>query len=254
LTYDDPSIFYLSVHRGPGDEPESEDYFYPGTGKCDETGGGIGVGSNLNIGWNLSSMGNIEYAAAFSEVVLPVMRSFGPDLILVASGLDAAAGDLLGDCGLTPEMYYIMTKSLIQATGPDVPIVVALEGGYALDVISECMEATALALFDEPWKTGTTTERDVENSLARYWRHEMMQSSSTNGQKALMQAITSIKRSARALAFSQSPLFGSFNLTQGGCTCRGHCKKRPSMLDCDRYPVKKAMLVRCTDPRHRPVY
>ena len=44
LTYDDPNIFYLSIHRAPG-----KDWFYPGTGKYKEVGEGMGAGTNLNI-------------------------------------------------------------------------------------------------------------------------------------------------------------------------------------------------------------
>mmetsp|Transcript_14520 Transcript_14520/g.40058 ORF Transcript_14520/g.40058 Transcript_14520/m.40058 type:complete len:237 (-) Transcript_14520:1207-1917(-) len=233
-------------------------------------------------------MGNVEYAAAFAELVLPVMQSFGPDLILVACGLDAAAGDLLGDCGLTPEMYYIMTSSLLQTTGRSIPMVVVLEGGYQLDVISNCMEAVALALLDEPWDGNKTTERDVEQSLSRYWRHEFMQttsharrrvsdeslataatdsaavaatSSSPSGSTpatALVHAVSSIKEAAQALALSQSSL-GAYNCIQSpnGFTCpncAGHCKKRRMMLlESDLYPMKKQILVRSYKERsHSP--
>jgi histone deacetylase 6 len=55
-------------------------------------------------------MGNTEYLCAWSEVVLPVVHDFKPDLIIVSSGFDAAKGDLIGDCLLTPECYYLMTK------------------------------------------------------------------------------------------------------------------------------------------------
>ena len=316
MTYDDPNIFYLSIHRGGGGEWEKNpnNYFYPGTGSPDETGGGTyGTGTNLNIAWGRGSMSNVEYAAAFSEVVLPVLKSFEPDLILVACGFDAAAGDLLGDCGLTPEMFYIMTRALISA-GEDVPMVVVLEGGYNLNVLSDCMEATALALLDEPWKGDVTTERDVESSLSRFWRHEMMQqasptyasdteSGSSNGgggdycyhaqqrqqetrTKATLQAIASIRSSARNLALSQTWL-GAFSCIRsplnsntktvctgnhyrhgphhddddlaGGkivtvCNCKKRYLNRLKMLDHDRYPTKKPMLVRFapSESRHAP--
>eukprot|EP00538_Stauroneis_constricta_P012600 CAMPEP_0119546890 /NCGR_PEP_ID=MMETSP1352-20130426/1129_1 /TAXON_ID=265584 /ORGANISM="Stauroneis constricta, Strain CCMP1120" /LENGTH=1185 /DNA_ID=CAMNT_0007591643 /DNA_START=262 /DNA_END=3822 /DNA_ORIENTATION=- len=289
LTYDDPDIFYLSIHRGPGgigceeadgggtkdkkkkkkprhrvEDPQS--YFYPGTGRFDETGSNEGVGSNLNISWGRQGMGNVEYAAAFAEVVLPVMQDFSPDLILVACGLDAAAGDLLGDCGLTPEMYYIMTSSLMQTTGHTVPIVAILEGGYQLDVISDCMEAVALAFMDEPWEGNKITEPDVERSLSRYWHHQLMETKSnaraaaaqTSSQSAsaaaLFHAVSTIKQAAKALAFSKSPL-GAYNCIQSPngfvCLhCTGNCKKRRlNLMDSDQYPMKKQILVRSSANR-----
>lgn len=149
ITYDDTSIFYLSLHRGCFG-PRNKEWFYPGTGRHSEVGRGSGSGRNLNIPWGCGGMGDTHYAAAFSEAVLPVLSSFNPDLIIVACGFDAVRGDLLGDCGLSPHMYYIMTRSLLDTCGADVPLVMALEGGYNLDVISKCFTATALALLDEP--------------------------------------------------------------------------------------------------------
>jgi hypothetical protein len=42
-----------------------------------------------------------------------------------------------------------MTRSLLQVVGTDVPFVVALEGGYTMHVLADCMEAVALALLDQ---------------------------------------------------------------------------------------------------------
>ena len=124
--------------------------FFPGTGLPSEVGlkDTSAHGMNLNIAWRSGGMGNNEYAAAFSEVILPILSQFSPDLVLISCGLDAAAGDLLGDCLLTPRMYYAMMRSLMTTVGLDTPIVVALEGGYNLEVISYCMEAVVLALLD----------------------------------------------------------------------------------------------------------
>ena len=108
LTYENPDIFYLSIHRASSEKQ----WFYPDTGRPNETGSGCGIGTNANIALEQGGMGNKEYAAVFCELVLPAMESFEPDLILIACGADAAKGDLLGDCGLTSDMYYILTKNL----------------------------------------------------------------------------------------------------------------------------------------------
>ena len=149
LTYDDPNILYVSLHRIA--KQGSNTYFFPGTGRPEEVGHGPAEGSNLNVAWDVKKVGNVEYAAAFSELILPLVSAFDPSLVMISSGFDAAQGDLIGDCLLSPEMYYRMTRSLLATAGVDVPTVVALEGGYNLDVISNCAEAVALALLDEPW-------------------------------------------------------------------------------------------------------
>lgn len=183
-------------------------------------------------------MGNTHYAAAFSEAVLPVLSSFNPDLILVACGFDAVEGDLLGDNVISPHMYYIMTRSLLETCGSDIPLVMVLEGGYNLDVISKCFEATALALLDEPlcdellppedrfkeeevsadsfafsfpFSADTTEYRnklnkkmfldDQQLTLQRYWRHEdlALYQDKHAADKTTTCALTSIRKSVRAL-------------------------------------------------------
>lgn len=152
LTYNDENILYISMHRKCGKK------FFPGTGDPEEIGGDElhpdAIGLNVNIAWRNPHMGNVEYAAAMSELVLPLLQGFGADLILISCGLDAAKGDLIGDCDLLPNMYYLMTDSILKTMGVNIPIVVALEGGYNTTVISACMEAVACALLDEDWNDG----------------------------------------------------------------------------------------------------
>lgn len=149
VTIDDPRTFYLSIHRGSFSKRQPQKWFYPGTGRPSDVGEGNGEGTNLNIVFGEGGMGDEEYAAAFSHLVLPVLYNFKPDLILISCGLDAVQGDLIGDCGLSTEMYYTMTRSLLEAA-PTTPIVAALEGGYNVEKSAECMKKVAPALLDEP--------------------------------------------------------------------------------------------------------
>jgi hypothetical protein len=261
LCYDDPNIFYLSLHRASF-KTQSKHWFYPGTGKPSEVGKSAGEGTNLNIVWGQGGMGNVEYAAAFSEVVLPVLSSYGPDLIIIGAGYDAAEGDLLGDCGLTPEMYYVMMKSIMEAAGRRTPVVIVQEGGYNLDVIATCSEAVALALLDEPWyKMGHISKRNetissppilegVENgalyTLDRYWKREARAKELRGEGQVTKHAIASIKKSAKAIAKGGTTNFGSIrclapppSYLYANQTEMRKPFHRLSLLECDRYPIKK---------------
>ena len=80
---------------------------------------------------------------AFRERLIPALRAFGPELIVISAGFDAAAGDV-GNLGvdpkrntrhqgvnLRPEDYEDMTKSLVNVANVcDGRVVSILEGGY----------------------------------------------------------------------------------------------------------------------------
>ncbi|EDO28556.1 predicted protein, partial [Nematostella vectensis] len=62
MFYDDPHVLYISLHR------HDDGTFFPGTGKAEECGAGIGVGYNVNIAWSGGldpPYGDAEYLAAF---------------------------------------------------------------------------------------------------------------------------------------------------------------------------------------------
>ena len=145
-TIKDSHIFRIDLHRYNPKCP-----FYPFTGSPHEVGSGTAEGLNLNMTWSQGGMGNIEYGAAFYELILPLIADYKPDLLIISCGLDAAMGDLLGDCNLTPSFFHAMTRAAIEVIGPNTPVLCALEGGYTINVIPDCMEAVTLAMLNLPY-------------------------------------------------------------------------------------------------------
>ena len=135
---DDPGVLYFSTHQFP---------FYPGTGLVNEIGGPKARGRTINVPWP-AGMGDADYLAAFDRVLLPVARAFAPDLVLVSAGFDAAEGDPLGSMRISPAGYAAMTARLLAlASGR---LVLALEGGYALDAIAASAAACLRVLLGAP--------------------------------------------------------------------------------------------------------
>ncbi|TGZ77787.1 hypothetical protein EX30DRAFT_310914 [Ascodesmis nigricans] len=142
--YDDPSVLYMSIHRYQGGN------FYPvgPAGNLDYCGTGAAIGMNVNVPWENGGMGDGDYMFAFQQLIMPIALEFNPDLVIVSAGFDAAAGDALGGCYVTPGGYAHMTHMLMSLAGGKV--VVCLEGGYNLQSISNSALAVAKVLMGEP--------------------------------------------------------------------------------------------------------
>jgi histone deacetylase 6 len=68
---------------------------------------------NVNIPWAVDGVGDADYIYAFQKVVMPIAYEFNPQLVIVSAGFDAAAGDPLGGCEVTPAGYAHMTHMLM---------------------------------------------------------------------------------------------------------------------------------------------
>ena len=101
-------------------------------------------------------MSDADYAAAFATLVLPVLRAYAPDLLLVSAGFDAAEGDAQGRMRLTPRGFGEMTAALLAL---NVPMALALEGGYNHAVTARCCEAVIRTLLGEPPPAAATQPR-----------------------------------------------------------------------------------------------
>lgn len=221
MFYSDPNILYISLHV------YQEGLFYPGKpdnpytpdGGIDSVGDGVGEGKNINIGWADQGMGDGEYLAAFQKIVMPIAQEFNPDLVIISAGFDAAKGDELGGCFVTPGCYAHMTHMLMSLAGGKVAV--CLEGGYDLKAISQSALAVARTLMGEPPpqmempridKGAARVLAKVQTTHAPYW--ECMRPGvidpkvvAAAGSSRLHDVIRSYQRQNLGDRFSMVPLF-----------------------------------------------
>jgi acetoin utilization deacetylase AcuC-like enzyme len=133
--YADARVLYVSVHR------YDLGRFYPGSqaGAAASVGAGAGCGFNVNVAWNGKGMGDCEYLAAWQRVLVPLARQFAPQLVLLSAGFDAAAGDDMGQCDVSPLGFAVLLRHLLGLA--DGRLVMALEGGYHLPSLASSVAA-----------------------------------------------------------------------------------------------------------------
>ncbi|CAD5228972.1 unnamed protein product [Bursaphelenchus okinawaensis] len=136
----DPNVLYISLHR------HDNGNFFPGTGAVTDNGCDAGKGFSVNIPFSGDIMGDPEYLAAWRVLVVPLLDSFRPEFILVSSGFDASRGhpQALGGYELSSKIFGYFTKSLMGYA--DGKVVLALEGGYEINAISDAAEDCVKAL------------------------------------------------------------------------------------------------------------
>jgi acetoin utilization deacetylase AcuC-like enzyme len=129
--YADPRVLTVSLHQ--------DNCFPPDSGPLEETGEGAGEGYNINVPLPPGS-GDGAYEAAFEQIVVPALDRFAPDLIIVASGLDASAMDPLGRMMVSPRGYARLTDLLLEAAGRlcGGRLVYEHEGGYSAELVPFC--------------------------------------------------------------------------------------------------------------------
>jgi acetoin utilization deacetylase AcuC-like enzyme len=126
-------VFYASTHQYP---------FYPGTGAASETGVGEGEGATLNLPLPAGT-GDEVYAEAIRGSVLPSLRRFAPDFLLLSAGFDAWRNDPLGGMRVTEEGFRRWGEWLreLAAEVCGGRILAVLEGGYDLRALPLLVEA-----------------------------------------------------------------------------------------------------------------
>ncbi len=136
--YEDPSVLFISLHQS---------HLYPAnSGGVEECGEGAGKGTTINIPLPMGS-GRGAYFAAFDRIVIPALRAFRPEIVLVSSGFDASSYDPLGRMALSSNSYRHFTKELMTLADEICGgrLVMAHEGGYSSAYVPFC----GLAVVEE---------------------------------------------------------------------------------------------------------
>jgi acetoin utilization deacetylase AcuC-like enzyme len=128
---EDDSVLFVSLHQ--------DDLYPAGRGRAEDRGRGAGEGATINLPLPAGS-GDAVYLEAIEEAVLPALRRFGPDLILVSAGQDAEASDPLGRMSVTTEGFRGMAERLREAAIElcSGRLVALQEGGYSPDHMPFC--------------------------------------------------------------------------------------------------------------------
>ncbi len=129
--YDRSDVLTVSLHQ---------DRNYPmDTGAFADRGVGDGIGFNLNIPLPPGT-GHTGYLAAMERLALPAIRSFKPDVLIIACGFDAAANDPLGRMLATADTFGHMTRQVMDLAAEicDGKLLMVHEGGYSETYVPFC--------------------------------------------------------------------------------------------------------------------
>jgi acetoin utilization deacetylase AcuC-like enzyme len=136
--YDDPRVLFISTHQYP---------FWPGTGAATDVGKGDGEGFTINVPM-AAGCGDADYALVFDEIILPVLRQFAPEMLLVSAGFDAHERDPLASMKVTTAGFRRMVDALwsLASEACEGRLVAVTEGGYDLQALGQGLDQTVEVL------------------------------------------------------------------------------------------------------------
>jgi acetoin utilization deacetylase AcuC-like enzyme len=139
IFYRDGDVLFCSTHAAP---------FYPGTGDSREMGAGDGIGATLNVPLPFG-VGDQGYAQVFTELIIPAVQRWKPQMILVSAGYDGHWNDPLGPMALSVTGYAQLTRMIYDLAGElcDGRLLLVLEGGYNLEALGACVVAALQVLL-----------------------------------------------------------------------------------------------------------
>lgn len=126
----DAGLFYASSHQWPA---------YPGTGMADETG----VADNIANVPLPPGAGSAEFRDGYRHTILPALKRFAPEFLIISAGFDAHARDPLAQMRLGADDYAWVTRELLAVaeTSAQGRAISCLEGGYDLEALAESAAA-----------------------------------------------------------------------------------------------------------------
>jgi histone deacetylase 6 len=104
----------------------------------------VTFGRMFNVQWDLDNADDAACKYAFDHLIIPRLKLFAPDLILISAGFDAARGDTLAGMDLSVQSFGFMASTL---SSLGIPTVAVLEGGYNPTLLGICAVNTVDGLL-----------------------------------------------------------------------------------------------------------
>ena len=136
IFWSDSSVMYCSTHQMP---------LYPGTGASSERGEHDTI-VNAPLA---SGDGGMQFRSVMQGVILPRLRDFKPDLLVISAGFDAHTRDPLASLNFVEADYEWATRELMQVAEESAGgrVVSVLEGGYDLQGLARSTAAHVRVLM-----------------------------------------------------------------------------------------------------------
>ena len=136
IFWSEKTAMYCSTHQMP---------LYPGTGAVSEAGEHDTI---INAPLRAGDGGD-KFREAFQSRILPRLRDFAPELIVISAGFDAHRRDPLANLQLVEADFAWATKQLMEIADKSAEgrVVSVLEGGYDLEGLSQSAAAHVTALM-----------------------------------------------------------------------------------------------------------
>ena len=164
--YEREDVLTISMHMDHGAWGPT----HPETGGVEERGRGPGLRFNLNLPLPMGAT-DTAYLRAFDEIVAPEVRAFAPDLLIVASGVDAGQFDPNGrQCVTLGGFHELASRARRLADRLCAGrLLVVQEGGYNPAYAAFCVHAAVEGFAGLPQSVGDPLAympQAVERSLA----------------------------------------------------------------------------------------
>lgn len=139
IFYERADVLTISLHQ--------ENNYPRNSGSVDARGSGVGETFNVNVPL-LPGSGHDAYLYAFERIVLPALKAYRPDAIIVACGYDASGVDPLSRMMASAQTFADMTR-MTMAVADELcggKLLIVHEGGYSEAHVPFCGHGVIAAL------------------------------------------------------------------------------------------------------------
>ena len=187
--YSTNKVLTISVH-------ESGQFLFPGPGSVNSIGTGSGLGYSVNIPLHPYSNDQI-YAMVMSDIILPIIDKFSPDVIATQLGMDPYFKDPITHLGLSTQGHNQLVRSLGSACSKWLAFG---GGGYDLGAVARAWTMDYGVMIGEAWDDNVPEKFKGNYGIQRLSDHELPSISEEMSER-LEQFTSSTVREVKELVF-----------------------------------------------------
>ncbi len=187
--YGTDRVLTVSIH-------ESGQFLFPGTGSIDNIGTGLGIGYSVNIPLHPYSNDQI-YNLMMSNIILPIIDKFSPDVIATQLGMDPYFKDPITHLGLSTQGHNQLVKTL----GSTCSKWLAFGGGgYDLGAVARAWTMDYGVMIGQEWDDQVPEQFSGNYGIQRLSDHEVPYVSDEMSERIEQFTLSTIK-DTKALLF-----------------------------------------------------